>query len=85
MDYEVRLVVRPKSPADVATVLEELGKIGEVTTADVTVDVRLVVDAPTTEDASHEALRLVERTVTYADQVWQAETPEARAGHGEGS
>ncbi len=82
MDYEVRLVLRPKSAADVDTVLEELDKIGEVTTADVTVDVRLVVDAPTTEDASHQALRLVERAVTYADEVWQAETREARTGSG---
>lgn len=84
MEYEVRLVVRPRSPADVEVVLGELDEISEVTYADVSVAVRLVVDAKTTEDASNRALRLVERAVTYAEEVWQAETPEVRDESGEG-
>ena len=83
MDYEVRLVVRLRSPEDVDIVLGELGDLREVTVADVTVDVRLLIDATTTEDASNTALRLVKRAVTYAEDVWQAATPEARADSGE--
>ncbi len=83
MEYEVRLVVRPRSPEDVDVVLGELGDLGEVTAADVMVDVRLLVDATTTDDASNRALRLVKRAVTYADEVWQAAAPEARADSGE--
>ncbi|MFN2557660.1 MAG: hypothetical protein ABR592_12505 [Nitriliruptorales bacterium] len=83
MQYEVRLVVKPRSPRDIGNVLGELGEIVEVAAADVTVDVRLLVEATTTEDASSRALRLVERAVTYADEVWQAQTPMARGDAGE--
>ncbi len=82
MEYDVRLVVRPRSPEEVEVVLGELVEIEEVTSADVTVDVHLVVGATTPEDASNRALRLVERAVTYADQVWQAASPEERADSG---
>lgn len=80
MKYDVRLVVRPGSARDVETVLGELDEIGEVTRAEVIVDVRLMVEAETTEEASNLGLRLVERAVTYANDVWLAETPREEAG-----
>lgn len=79
MKHDVRLVVKPGSVQDVGMVLGELDEIGEVAEAHVIVDVHLVVEAETTEDACHGALRLVERAVTYADDVWLADKPEERA------
>lgn len=75
--------MRPGSPEEVETVLGELDEIAEVTDTDVVVDVRLIMEAESTEDASNQALRLVESAVTRADDVWLAETPEAREEPGE--
>lgn len=83
MEYEVRLVVRPRSPDEIEIVLGELDQIGEVVDVNVTVDVRLMMEADTTEDASNRALRLVERAVTYADDVWLAGARESRGESGE--
>ncbi|MDP8932011.1 MAG: hypothetical protein M3O70_26445 [Actinomycetota bacterium] len=80
MKYDVRLVVRPGSAGDVETVLGELDEIGEVARTDVIVDVRLVVEAETRDDASDQGLRLVERAVTHANDVWLAETPGSDSG-----
>lgn len=80
MKYDVRLVVRPGSAQQVETVLGELDEIREVADAEVIVEVRLVVEAETTEDACNGALRLLERAVTYADDVWLAETPRPESG-----
>ncbi|MDQ3931841.1 MAG: hypothetical protein M3252_03255 [Actinomycetota bacterium] len=80
MKYDVRLVVRPGSTQDIETVLAELEELEEVARAEVIVDVRLVVEAETTEEASNLGLRLVERAATYANDVWLAETPRQGAG-----